>query len=154
MTFKKLLLVLSAFAGAAAFAQAPLGSVASVNGVVTATQGATGMTVSPGTPIQNGMRFVTTTNASVTLRMNSGCVVNVPAGHSVTVLQSMTCQQLAEAVQPVPTTTAMGQSSDNTFVPGDAIVNGTIALGAIGIVAGAANLSSGTTTTNQPLSGQ
>lgn len=101
MTLKKLLLALSAFVGAAAFAQAPLGTVTNVQGVVTATQGATGMTVTPGTVVQNGMRFVTTSNGSMTLRLNSGCTVTVPGGHGVTVLQTMTCQQLTAAVQPV-----------------------------------------------------
>lgn len=101
MTLKKLLLVASAHAAACAFAQAPLGSVVNVQGVVTATQGATGMTVAPGHAVQNGMRFVTTSNGSVTLRLNSGCTVKVPAGHGLTVLQSMTCQELVSAVQPV-----------------------------------------------------
>lgn len=101
MTPKHLLLALATLACAPAFAQAPLGTVTQVEGVVTATQGATGVAVTPGTPIQNGMRFVTTSRGSVTLQLNSGCTVSVPAGHGVTVLQSMTCQQLTAAVQPV-----------------------------------------------------
>jgi hypothetical protein len=111
MTPRNLLLAFATFGCAAAFAQAPLGTVTQVEGVVTATQGATGVTVAPGTPIQNGMRFVTTSRGSVTLRMNNGCTVSVPAGHGVTVLQSMTCQQLTAAVQPVapvPTQAAFG----------------------------------------------
>jgi hypothetical protein len=152
MTFKKLLLVSSVFMGVAAFAQAPLGTVTGVNGVVTATQGATGMTVNQGTPIQNGMRFVTTTNASVTLHMNSGCVVTVPGNHAVTVLQSMNCQELAKAVQAIPNTTAMGQTrDDNSFIPSDALVNGVILGGAVGIIAGAASVGTGG---NGALSGQ
>lgn len=152
MTFKKLLLVSTVLVGAAAFAQQPLGTVTGVKGVVTATQGATGMTVSQGTPVQNGMRFVTTTNASVTLRMNSGCVVTVPGNHTVTVLQSMNCQQLAQAVQAIPNTTAMGQTrDDNTFIPGDTLVNGVILGGAVGIIAGAASVGSGG---NGAISGQ
>lgn len=127
MTTKNLLLALAAFGCFSAFAQAPLGTVSQVEGVVTATQGATGVTVAPGTPIQNGMRFVTTSRGSVTLRMNNGCTVSVPSGHGVTVLQSMTCQQLTAAVQPVapvPTQTAFG--------------GGAAAGGAVGIVFGAA----------------
>lgn len=128
MALKKLLLVAAALAGASAFAQAPLGTVSNVNGVVTATQGATGMTVAPGTTIQNGMRFVTTTNGSVTLRLNSGCTVTVPPAHGVTVLQSMTCQQLAAAVQPV-TPVATGPS----FPPAPGLVQTLILAGAVGI---------------------
>jgi hypothetical protein len=131
MTTKKLLLALLAFTGASAFAQAPLGSVVNVEGVVTATQGATGVTVAPGTAIQNGMRFVTTSRGAVTLRMNSGCTVTVPPGHGVTVLQSMTCQQLTAAVQPV-----VPVASQAAFGPGTGLVNGIIAVGAIGVLAG------------------
>lgn len=128
MTFKKLLLALSALAGASAFAQAPLGTVVTVNGVVTATQGATGTTVTTGSAIQNGMRFVTTSNGSVTLRLNSGCQVAVPPGHGVTVLSSMTCQQLTTAVQPV--VPVAGQP----FPPNPGLVNGVIGVSGVYVV--------------------
>lgn len=107
---KNLLLALSALACTSALAQAPIGTVVSVDGVVTATQGATGLTVTPGTPVQNGMRFVTTSRGTVTLRTASGCTVTVPPGHGVTVLQSMTCQQLTAAVQPVAPVAATGST--------------------------------------------
>jgi hypothetical protein len=130
MTLKKLLISVTAgLAAAFAYAQTPLGTVSNVNGVVTATQGATGMTVAPGTVIQNGMRFVTTTNGSVTLNLNSGCAVTVPAGHGVTVLQSMTCQQLAAAVLPV-----VPVATGPAFAPSSMLVNGLILAGAAGIV--------------------
>lgn len=130
MTVKKLLLATTALIGVAAFAQAPLGTVTNVQGVVTATQGATGVTVGPGTAIQNGMRFVTTSNGSVTLRLNSGCTVNVPSAHGVTVLQSMTCQQLAQAVEPV-----VPVATTTTIAPSPGVVNGAIAVGALAVVA-------------------
>lgn len=152
MTFKKLLLVSTVLAGAAAFAQEPLGTVTSVHGVVTATQGTTGMTVAPGVAIQNGTRFVTTSNASVTLHLNSGCTITVPPGHSVTVLQSMTCRELVAAVQPVATTTVLGQAAGDSFMPTTTLVNGVIAVGALGIIAGAIEVS-GESTPNAPLSG-
>src|SRR3954469_4354258 len=101
MMIKNLLLALSAFAAVSAFAQAPLGTVTNVEGVVTATQGATGVAVTPGTPIQNGMRFVTTSRGSATLQLNTGCTVSVPPGRGVPVLQSMPCQQPAAAAQPL-----------------------------------------------------
>lgn len=134
MATKKLLLAALAFAGASAFAQTPLGTVVNVNGVVTATTGTTGTTVGPGTAIQNGMRFVTTSNASVTLRLNSGCQVTVPPGHGVTVMSTMTCQQLTAAVQPV--VPVAGQPAVG---PAPGVVGGVIAgagaLLAIGIIA-------------------
>ena len=148
MKSKNLLLALSAFVAASAFAQAPapLGTVTNVEGVVTATQGATGVTVTPGTAIQNGMRFVTTSRASVTLRLNSGCTVNVPPGHGVTVLSSMTCQQLTAAVQPV-----VPVAAQTAFGPNPGLVNGVIAIGgaavAIGVIRGA-------TKNDENLSGQ
>jgi hypothetical protein len=134
MTLKKLLLALTAFVGAAAYAQTPLGSVVSVQGVATATQGATGMTVTPGMPIQNGTRIVTTSNSTVTVRLNSGCTVTLPGGHGVTVLETMTCQQLVAAVAPVVPVVAAA-----AFGPSAAVVNGTIAVG--GLLIGAAIIS-------------
>lgn len=132
MTLKKLLLAMSALVGASVFAQAPLGSVSNVQGVVTATQGATGVTVAPGTAIQNGMRFVTTSSGSVTLRLNNGCTVTVPPAHGVTVLQTMTCQQLTAAVQPVVPVAA----ASNVFAPPPGLVNGLVAVGAAAVAIG------------------
>lgn len=127
MTIKKLLLALSAALAGAAFAQAPLGTVTNVQGVVTATQGATGVTVAPGQAIVNGTRLVTTSNATATLRLNSGCTLTIPPGHAVTVMQTMTCQQLAAAVQPI-----VPVASPPAFPPAPALVNGLIvATGAI-----------------------
>ena len=132
MKTKKLLLALSALVAAAAFAQAPLGTVSNVQGVVTATQGATGVSVGPGTAIQNGMRFVTTSNGSVTLRLNNGCTVTVPPAHGVTVLQNMTCQQLTAAVQPVVPVAAASPA----FAPNPGLVNGLITVGAAVLAVG------------------
>lgn len=128
---RKLLLALSLSVAGAAFAQAPLGTVTGVQGVVTATQGASGVTVSPGTAIQNGMRFVTTSRGSVTLRLNSGCVVTVPPAHGVTVLQTMTCQQLTAAIQPVVPVAAQAGVG-----PSPALVNGVIALSGAAVAVG------------------
>jgi hypothetical protein len=111
MALKKLLIALSSLAAAAAIAQPALGTVSNVQGIVTATQGATATTVAPGSPIVNGMRFVTTSSGTATLTMNSGCVVTLQPGQAVTVLQSMNCQQLTAAVQAVsvaPVATAGG----------------------------------------------
>ena len=125
MTHKNLLLALSAVAAASASAQAPLGTVTNVEGVVTATQGAAGVNVTPGTQIQNGMRFVTTSRGSVTLQMNSGCTVSVPPGNGVTVLSSMTCQQLQAAVQPVVPV------ASQPAIAGTGVGNAAIAVGGI-----------------------
>lgn len=141
MKIKKLVFALSALAGAAAYAQAPLGTVSNVEGVVTATQGSSVVSVAPGATIQNGMRFVTTGSGSVTLRLASGCTVTVPPGHGVTVLQTMTCQQLTAAVQPVTPVAVNTRVSGATFdMSGDPVANGFIALGVVGIIAGAVDV--------------
>ena len=131
MTLKKLLLALSAVFALSAFAQASLGTVTNVEGVVTATQGATGVAVTPGTVVQNGMRFVTTSRGSVTLRLNSGCTVTVPPSHAVTVSQDMTCQQLIAAVQPILPVGGQGQIAASA-----GLVNGVVAVGGIAVAAG------------------
>jgi hypothetical protein len=134
MTLKKLLFALSALVAATAYAQTPLGTVTTVEGVVTATQGTNGVTVVTGTPIHEGMRFVTTSSGRVVLRMNNGCVVTVPAGSAITVQPNQSCQQLAAAVQPLaPNTSAMGQRGAFENV---GVVNGIVALGAVGILLG------------------
>lgn len=142
MKSKKLLLASALLAGAA-FAQAPLGTVTTVQGVVTATQGATVVTVAPGTAIQNGMRFVTTSGSTVTLRLTNGCTVTVPASHGVTVLSTMTCQQLTAAVQPVVPVAGATPAGPNPTV-----VNGALAIGALAILAGVI----GSEDDNEPLS--
>ena len=147
MSFRKLLLATAVFAAASAFAQAPLGTVTNVEGVVTATQGASGVTVGPGSAIQNGMRFVTTSRGSVTLRLNSGCTVTVPPGHGVTVLQNMSCQQLTAAVQPVVPMAV--QQAPTGASP--ALVNGVVALGGAAVAIGVLH---GITQDDERLSGQ
>jgi hypothetical protein len=129
MALKKLLVALSSLAAAAAMAQS-LGTVSNVQGIVTATQGATGTTVAPGSAIVNGTRFVTTSTGSVTLALNNGCVVTLQPGQAVTVLQSMTCQQLTAAVQAVPVAPAAAVAAGAT----PAIVTGfvlAVGLGAL-----------------------
>jgi hypothetical protein len=127
VSIKSLLAVGSALVATAAFAQAQLGSVASVQGVVTVTDGATGGTVAAGGPIANGMRFVATSNGSAVLRLNNGCVVRLQPGHAVTVLQTMTCDQLTAAVQPAGVANVAG-GGGGSF--------GTGALAAGGLMAG------------------
>jgi hypothetical protein len=122
---KKLLLVLSAAFGVAAFAQPVLGTVSNVQGVVTSIQGATGTVVTEGSPIVNGMRLVTTSSGSVSLSLNSGCTITLHPGQAVTVLHSLSCQQLTAAVQPVPVGPSLAAANP-------ALVNGLIVAGALG----------------------
>ncbi len=128
MNLKSVLLVSALLAGPA-MAQAPIGTVTEVQGVVAGTQGATTVTVAPGTAIQNGMRFVTTSGSSVTLRLANGCTVTVPPAHGVTVLSTMTCQQLAAAVVPVVPVAGV-----TPFAPSPALIGGAVAVGLLAIL--------------------
>jgi hypothetical protein len=143
MTTKKLACAFAGLLAATAFAQAPLGTITSVNGVATVTTGTVGTAVSVGAPIVEGARVITTSTGSVTMRLANGCTVNVPAGHAVTVRSALSCQQLQAAVQPVTTavttttaTTAATVPAGTAFgVPTTGVVLGFGALLAIGIIA-------------------
>jgi hypothetical protein len=127
MKTARALLGISALAAASALAQAPLGTVSTVNGVATVTTSTGGTTLVAGAPIVHGSRVVTTSASSVTLRMTNGCTVTVPPAHGVTVLSTMTCQQLQAAVQPVVPvaandTSVLGQGRSPSFAGMDPVV--------------------------------
>lgn len=139
MHLKKLLLTAAAVVCGPALAQAPqapLGTVVNVQGVVTASQGATAAAVVPGSPIVHGMRFATTSTGSVTLRLASGCVVTLQPNQAVTVLRQMSCQQLAAAVTPVTAvpvatiTPVVPAAAATPAVPGALLAIGGVALAA------------------------
>jgi hypothetical protein len=101
MSIKSFIAVILALIAGTALAQERLGTVDKVQGVVTVTDGTTGGTTATGKPINDGMRFVTSSSGSAVLRLNNGCVINLRPGQAVTVLRSMSCQELMAAVQPV-----------------------------------------------------
>ena len=101
MSIKSVVALASAFVAASVFAQAPLGTVGNVQGLVTVTVGTTGTTAVPGSVISDGMRVVTASSSSVTLRLNNGCTLTLQPNQAVTVLERMTCQELTAAVRPV-----------------------------------------------------
>lgn len=145
MRIGKTLVAIAALAAAPAFAQA-LGTVTAVNGVVTFSTSSGNSTLVTGAPIVHGSRIVTTSASSVTLRMNNGCTVNVPAGHAVTVLSTQTCAQLQAAVQPVlpvasnaPSTAVMGQSRSGMMAGMDPVVALWIAGIALAVIEDARN---------------
>jgi hypothetical protein len=119
MQIRPLLAVVAALAVAPAFGQT-IGTVTSVTGVATVTTSSGGTTLAPGAPVVHGSRIVTTSGSSATLSLNSGCTLVVPPSHAVTVLSSMTCQDLQAAVKPMgavaagPGTSVMGQSGFST----------------------------------------
>lgn len=139
MGLKKLLFATASVFAASAFAQAPAVTVVNVDGVVTATQGATASTVTTGSPILHGTRILTTSSGSVTLRFSDGCLVTLQPNQAVTVLQQMTCRQLAAAVVTVapvavPTITPAAPALAAPAVPA-AVVGGIIGAGALALAA-------------------
>lgn len=139
MKVRHVVLALAALAAAPAFSQA-LGTVSSVNGVATVTTSSGGSTLSVGAPLANGSRVITTSNSSATLSLANGCTVEVPPGHGVTLLSTMTCKQQQAAVQaltpvarPAAATAVMGQSGTRVmgFDPAVAVFVGATAAMAI-----------------------
>lgn len=129
MQLRALVAALAALAAAPAYSQA-LGTVTNVQGVATVTSGTGVTTLAKGAPVLHGSRIVTTSSSTVSLALNSGCMVTVPPGHGVTVLSNMTCQQLQAALQPVvPATTVMGQSG------GFAGMDPAVAIWGVGVLA-------------------
>jgi hypothetical protein len=143
MLTKKLGPIVLGLLASAALAQAQLGTVTSVNGVATVTTGTTGTAITAGAPIVEGARVITTTSGSVTFRLASGCTVNVPAGHAVTVSSSLSCQQLQASVRPVTTAVTTTSTTTSGTVPAGvgigtptgAAIAGFAALLAVGLIA-------------------
>ena len=133
---KKLGTLIAALFATAAFAQT-LGTVTSVNGVATVTTGTAGTAITAGAPIVEGARVITTSTGSVTFRLASGCVINVPPGSAVTVRSALSCQQLQASVQPTTTATTATTTPAgfNIGTPSGAAAAGFAALLAIGIIA-------------------
>jgi hypothetical protein len=110
----KSLLLTSALIATSVFAQESLGTVGNVQGLVTDTDGATVSSTVQGEVIRDGERFVTSSSGSVTLTLNNGCTLTLQPNQAVTVLKSMTCQELVSAVRPVGGASFAGGGSFGT----------------------------------------
>lgn len=112
MSIKTILAIGSAFIAAGAFAQAQtaIGTVESVQGLVTVTDGVTGGTATAGSPIKSGMRFVSTSTGSAVLRMKNDCVIRLQPSQAVTVLDNTNCRELLAGVRSVGTQVAAAGS--------------------------------------------
>jgi hypothetical protein len=131
MINRNLLALAAALALAPAFGQT-LGTVTSVDGEATVITSTGGAALVAGSPVVNGSRIVTTSASSVTLSLNSGCIVNVPPAHAVTVMSNLTCRELQAAVKPVmpvASTAVMGQGQASPM----ALANVPVAVWAIAI---------------------
>lgn len=144
MSIKSNLVIGSVFLASLAFAQgAAVGNVGNVQGLVTDTDGATVSSTVTGETIRDGERFVTSSNGSVTLRMNNGCEVTLQPNQAVTIDSRMTCRELIAAIMPVGGAVATGGG-------GSAVMG---LLGVAGLTAGFFAIRS-TLDNNPALSGQ
>ncbi len=106
---RKLLCVFAALAVAvSALAQASLGTIANVQGLVTVSDGTTIGNAVPGSPITDGMQFVTSSTGSLTLQTANGCAVTLKPNQTVTVQKNMTCDDLRLAIRAVDNDAAGG----------------------------------------------
>ena len=100
----------AALLASAAFAQnqPSLGTVRSVEGLVTDTDGASVTSTEIGEPIHDGERFVTSSSGRVTLELNNGCTIKLEPNQAVTIDRNMTCRALLAAVEPVGGAAGLG----------------------------------------------
>lgn len=124
VSIKPLIVFGSALLASAAFAQAVLGTVGNVQGLVTDTDGATISSTNPGEVIKDGERFVTSSNGSVTLQLNNGCTIILQPNQAVTIDSRMTCRELLAAVTPVGSPGLAGGG-------GGSVAKGILAVGAL-----------------------
>jgi hypothetical protein len=68
-----------------------VGTVESVDGLVTITQGSSGAVAAAGNPVMEGMRFVATSSGSAVIRLNDGCVIKLQPNQVLTVRRDMPC---------------------------------------------------------------
>lgn len=101
MSIKHHFILASALLASLAYAQAQVGTVGNVQGLVTDTDGASVSSTTPGERIVDGERFVTSSNGSVTLQLNNGCTLTLQPNQAVTIDSRMTCRELTAAVTPV-----------------------------------------------------
>ena len=101
MSIKSLIAVAMVLVSGAALAQERLGTIDNVQGIVTVTDGTTGGTARTGGPINDGMRFVSSSNGSALLRLDNRCDIRLQPNQSITVQKSMNCAALLAAVQNV-----------------------------------------------------
>jgi len=95
---KSFFIIGSAVLASAAFAQASLGTVGTVQGLVTDTVGGNVTSTTPGEQIVDGERFTTSSNGSVTLNLNNGCTITLQPNQAVTIDSRMTCRALIATV--------------------------------------------------------
>ena len=98
------LLSLGSLFTAVSFAQTPapeaVGVVTRVEGLVTVSQGNTMGNAFKDEVILQNARVVTTASGSATIRLNSGCVIDLKPNQAVTVDFKRECKAILAAIQP------------------------------------------------------
>ena len=80
-------------------AQAIIGSVSDVKGLVTVSDAATVSNVVLNSPVIDGTRYVTSSSGFVTLKLNKNCDVDLKPNQSLVVDQNLSCPALIALIQ-------------------------------------------------------
>lgn len=108
---KSLISLFIAFIFSPSWAQSPapaVGTIQSVQGLVTISQGATLGNAAPGTALTNGAIVVSTCGASTFIQLRNGCSVPLSPSQAVTVNTDLSCDQLLNSVQQLAGQCASG----------------------------------------------
>jgi hypothetical protein len=116
-----LLIALVALGGTAnSFAQAPvpIGTVVSIDGLVTMGIGSEVLTVQANTPVYDGARFVSGSGGQLQLQLPGNCTVNVGPNQFVAIDSSLSCVAQQNAVQNLSALAGGGSGSlgSSTFL--------------------------------------
>jgi hypothetical protein len=133
------ILAVSAAAIAQTTAPAQLGTVQSVQGLVTVSDGTSIGNVVNGSPIIDGSRFVTSSSGSATLKFDNGCTVELKPSRALTLQGKQNCDEVVAAIVVLDGNNAVFAALTNPLV-------------GIGTLASAALIS--TARNGGPISGQ
>jgi hypothetical protein len=135
------LVVLAVSAAAISQTTAPvhLGTVQSVQGLVTVSDGTSIGNVVSGTAIMDGSRIVTSSSGSATLKLDNGCTIDLKPSRSLTFQGQKDCDQTVAAIVVLDGNNAVFAALNNPLL-------------GIGVLASAALIS--TARNGGPISGQ
>lgn len=93
-------LLLTACVGTGALAQAPVGVVQDVQGLVTVSQGNTMGNLVKDLRIADGARLVTTSTGTAHITLDNGCRITLEPNQAITIDSRLDCKALVAAIGP------------------------------------------------------
>ena len=109
---------------AGAIAQSQIGTIASVQGLVTMSDATKVTTVLLGSAVLDGASVVTSSTGFTTISVNGGCDIRLTPNQSVTVTKDKTCAALLAAVTPLPAGTVVAGTGAGVGAGGAAAGSG------------------------------